>query len=222
MQRLIGAVLLLLMLAACTQTPAATTQLATITSPTAATKPTVTTPPTATTQPATAPITAEPPASPTPTGACPVETAELKLFTNTTEGFCFLYPAADTPLAPNRVVINPNGVSGGDFLPGDALVLIQVEAASGRTAAQVADEKIAEAGEGFDITRRDIVIGGKQASVVDGLPAQDPWREVFIVGNDRLYHLFFQPWTPDAGWFAELEALYSAVSDSFHVFPPES
>ena len=118
------------------------------------------------------------------------------------------------------VVINPNGISGGDFLPGDALVMVNVEAASGRTAAQVADEKIAEAGDGFNITRSEIMINGKQAVVVDGLPAQDPWREVFIVDNDRLYILFFEPWTPNAEWFSELEKLYSSVIDSFHVFPP--
>jgi hypothetical protein len=92
-----------------------------------------------------------------------------------------------------------------------------MEAASGRTAAQVADEKIAEAGEGFNITRTEIMIDGKQAIVVDGLPAQDPWREVLLVGNDRLYTLFFEPWTPNADWFSELEGLYSSVIASFHV-----
>jgi hypothetical protein len=118
------------------------------------------------------------------------------------------------------VVINQNGISGGDFLPGDALVEVNIEAASGRTAAQVADEKIAEAGEGFNITRSEILIDGKQAVVVDGLPAQDSWREVFLVDNDRLYILFFEPWTPNADWFSKLEKLYSSVTDSFHVLPP--
>ena len=98
--------------------------------------------------------------------------------------------------------------------------MVNVEAASGRTAAQVADEKIAEAGDGFNITRSEIMINGKQAVVVDGLPAQDPWREVFIVDNDRLYILFFEPWAPTADWFSELEKLYSSVIASFHVLPP--
>lgn len=165
-------------------------------------------------------IATEAPASSTSTGACPSETADLKLFMNTEAGYCFLYPIENTAFPPDMVVINPNGISGGDFLPGDALVIVNVEAASGHTAAQVADEKIAEAGEGFHITRTEIMIDGKQAIVVDGLPAQDPWREVFIVGNDRLYILFFEPWTPNGDWFSELEKLYSSVIDSFHVLPP--
>jgi len=171
-------------------------------------------------QPTLASMATETPASSSSTGACPSETADLKLFTNADDGYCFLYPIEYAPLPPYMVVINPNGISGGDSLPGDAVVIVNMEAASGRTAAQVADEKIAEAGEGFNITRSEILMDGKQAIVVDGLPGQDPWREVFIVGNDRLYILFFDPWTPNADWFSELEKLYSSVIDSFHVLPP--
>jgi hypothetical protein len=160
------------------------------------------------------------PASSASTGACPSETADLKLFMNADDGYCFLYPMANTTLPPYMVVIHPNGISGGDFLPGDALVRVSMEAASGRTAAQVADEKIAEAGEGFNITRSEILMDGRQAIVVDGLPAQDPSREVFIVDNDRLYILFFEPWAPTADGFPELESLYSSVIASFHVLPP--
>ena len=171
-------------------------------------------------QPTLASIATETPAGSASTGACPSETADLKLFMNADDGYCFLYPTGYAPSPPYMVVINPNGISGGDSLPGDALVQVSLEAASGRTAAQVADGKIAEAGEGFNITRSEILIDGKQAIVVDGLPAQDPWREVFIVDNDRLYILFFEPWTPNAGWFSELEKLYSSVIASFHVLPP--
>ena len=160
------------------------------------------------------------PASSTLTGACHSETADLKLFMNADDGYCLLYPMKNTALPPYMVVINPNGISGGDFLPGDALVRVSMEAASGHTAAQVADEKIAEAGEGFNITRSEILIDGKQAIVVDGLPAQDSSREVFIVDNDRLYILFFEPWAPTADWFSELENLYSSVIASFHILPP--
>ena len=171
-------------------------------------------------QPALASIATETSASSTSTGACPSETADLKLFMNAEAGYCFLYPVENTAFPQNMVVINPNGISGGDFLPGDALVIVSMDAASGHTAAQVADEKIAEAGKGFNITRTEILIDGKQAIVVDGRPAQDPSREVFIVDNDRLYTLYFLPWDPTADWFSELEKLYSSVIASFHVLPP--
>ena len=201
MQRFIGTILLFIMLSACSHT----TEISL---------------PAETLQPTIASIVTETPANSTSIGACPAETVDLKLFINSDDGYCFLYPIEDTPFPPHMVVINPNGISGGDFLPGDALVEVNIEAASGRTAAQVVDEKIAEAGEGFNITRSEILIDGKQAIVVDGLPAQDSWREVFIVDNDRLYHLFFEPWTPNADWFSKLEKLYSSVTDSFHVLPP--
>jgi hypothetical protein len=201
MQRFIGTILLFIMLSACSQT-------------------TETLVPAKTLQPTMASVFTETPANSTSKGACPAETVDLKLFINANDGYCFLYPMEDTPFPPYMVVINPNGITGGDFLPGDALVEVNMEAASGRTAAQVADEKIAEAGEGFNITRSDILIDGKQAIVVDGLPAQDSWREVFIVDNDRLYILFFEPWTPNADWFSKLEKLYSTVIDSFHFLPP--
>ena len=171
-------------------------------------------------QPALASLATETPANSSSTGGCPSETAELKLFTNPNDGYCFLYPMEYAPSPPYMVIIRPNGISGGDSLPGDAVVIVHVEAASGRTAAQVADERIAGAGEGFPITRTEIMIDGKQAIVVDGLPAQESARDVFLVDNDRLYMLFFEPWAPTAAWFPELENLYSSVIASFHVLPP--
>ena len=170
-------------------------------------------------QPTSASPATETPASSTSTGACPSETADLKLFMNAEYGFCLLYPTEDSIGLPALIIINPNGAVGGD-MPGDAWAQITVEDASGRTVAQVADEKIAEAGEGFNITRTEILIDGKQAVVVDGRPAQDPSREVFIVDNDRLYTLYFLPWDPRADWSSELEKLYSSVIASFHVLPP--
>jgi hypothetical protein len=159
------------------------------------------------------------PVSSTSTGACPSETADLKLFMKAEDGYCLLYPTEDSIGLPALIIINPNGAAGGD-MPGDAWAQITVEDASGRTVTQVADEKIAEAGEGFNITQSEILIDGKQAVVVDGRPAQDPSREVFIVANDRLYTLYFLPWDPRADWFSELEKLYSSVIASFHVLPP--
>ena len=169
-------------------------------------------------QPTLASIATETPASATSTGACPSEGTDLKLFTNADDGYCLLYPAEDTATPPYLIIINPNGMPGD--VPGDAWVQISAEGASGRTAEQVADEQIAAAGAGFNITRDQIVMDGKQAVVVDGLPGPDSWRKVFIVANDHLYTLFFLPWAPNTDGFSQLEKLYSTVISSFHFLPP--
>jgi hypothetical protein len=169
-------------------------------------------------QPTLASVAAETHASSTSTGACPSETADLKLFMNTDDGYCLLYPAEDIPNPPYLIIINPNGMPGD--VPGDAWVQISAEEASGRTAEQVANEQIAEAGDGFNITRDEILIDGKRAIVVDGLPGPDSWRKVFIVANDHLYTLFFLPWAPNAAGFSQLEKLYSTVINSLHFLPP--
>ncbi|MBC7878609.1 MAG: hypothetical protein H7Y59_15665 [Anaerolineales bacterium] len=197
--RFLGTIFLLIMLSACSQT--AKTSL-----------------PVETLQPTSAVILTETLATSISTGACPTETADLKLFTNTKDGYCLLYPAENTILPPALIVINPTGLPGD--MPGDAWVQISVEDALGLTAAQVADQKIAEVGEGFNITHSEILIDGKQAVVVDGLPGQDAWRGVFIVDNNHLYTISFMPWDPNADGFSQLENLYSSVIDSFHFLPP--
>ncbi len=151
-------------------------------------------------------------------GICPAETAALKLFVNTRDGYCLLYPKEDTAIPPYLIVIDPTGTPGDK--PGDAWVQITAEAASGRTAAQVADGQITQAGGGFNITRSEILIGRKPAVIVDGLPGPDPWRKVFVVDNDHLYTLFFLPWSPNTQGFAQLEELYSAVVGSLVFLPP--
>lgn len=174
-------------------------------------------PPTDTLQPTLASIVTETPANSTSTGACPSETADLKLFINADDGYCLLYPTEDTPNPPYLIIINPNGMPGD--VPGDAWAQISAEEASGRTVEQVVNEQIAEAGDGFNITRDEILIDGKQAIVVDGLPGPDSWRKVFIVANDHLYTLFFLPWAPSTAEFSQLEKLYSAIINTFHFLP---
>src|SRR5689334_8846342 len=112
--------------------------------------------PTDTLQPTLASIATETPANSTSTGTCPSVTADLKLFTNADDGYCLLYPAEDTPNPPYLIIINPNGLPGD--VPGDAWVQISAEEALGRTAEQVASEQIAQAGDGFNITRDQILI----------------------------------------------------------------
>ena len=151
--------------------------------------------------------------------ACPTPTAETKLLTNAEEGYCLLYPAEYSTSIPKYIVINP--ISSPGDIPGDAWLYIATAAASGRTAAQMADEQIAAAGEGFNITRFEVEVDGEQAVVVDGLPSLDSVRNVFIVHNERLYNLIFMPWYPNVAEPTPLENLYTMVMDTLHFLPQE-
>jgi hypothetical protein len=150
------------------------------------------------------------------TSTCPTPTSETKLLTNAEEGYCLLYPAQYSTTVPHYIVINP--ISSPDML-GEAWLYIAIADASGRTAAQIVDEQIAALGEGFNITRFNVEVDGEQAVVVDGLPAQDSARYVFIVHNDRLYNLIFMPWYPNAADPTPLENLYTMVMDTLHFLP---
>ena len=151
--------------------------------------------------------------------ACPTPTAETKLLTNAEDGYCLLYPAEYSTTIPKYIVINP--ISSPGDIPGDAWLYIATAAASGRTAAQIADENIAALDEGFNITRFAVEVDGEQAVVVDGLPSLDSARNVFIVHNDRLYNLIFMPWFPNAAEPTSLENLYTMAMDTLHFLPQE-
>lgn len=168
----------------------------------------------------TPPATEAPTQSPVEQGnGCPATTADMELQVNEEDGYCLLYPAAYAVNPPRLIIINP--VSAPGDVPGDAWVNIVAEPASGRTAAQVADAQIAEAGEGFGIMRSEILMDGAQAIVVDGLPGPDSWRKVFVVENDRLYTMEFQPWFPsnDPAQPTPLENLYVTITNTIHFLP---
>ena len=154
------------------------------------------------------------------TGACPTPTSETKLLTNAEEGYCVLYPAEYSATFPDHIVINPVSGPGDTF--GEAWLYIPTADASGRTAAQLADEHIANyLGEGFNITRFEVEVDGEPAVVIDGLPAQDSARYVYLVHNERVYNLIFMPWYPNAAEPTPLENLYTMVMDTLHFLPQE-
>jgi len=64
-------------------------------------------------------------------------------------------------------------------------------------------------------------VDSEKAVVVDGLPARDSARYVFIVHNDRLYNLIFMPWYPNAAEPTALENLYTMTMDTLHFLPHE-
>ena len=173
-------------------------------------------------QTACASTTSTPAQTPTevkPVDECPVATAELKLLKNTEFGYCLLYPAVHSASPPYLIVINP--ITGAGDAPGDAWVYINMEPAAGRTAAGVVDGAITDLGADFNITKSEILIDGAQAVVVDGLPGQDSNRMVFIVRNDKLYTLTFQPWYPNANDPTPLENLYTTIVQTLHFLPPQ-
>ena len=158
------------------------------------------------------------PATATP-DACPTRSADTTLLTNTEDGYCLLYPAEYSTSVPDYIVINP--ISGPGDIPGDAWVWIDTQDAAGRTAVQAAEAEITEIGPGFNITRMDVTVDGEEAVVVDGLPAQDSMRRVFIVRDERLYRLSFMPWQPNAESAGQpaLEQLYMMILESLHFLP---
>ena len=70
---------------------------------------------------------------------CPTPTTGTNLLTNAEAGYCLLYPAEYSTDVPNFIVINP--VSGPGDVLGDAWVSIVTENAAGRTAAQAAEPR---------------------------------------------------------------------------------
>jgi len=153
-----------------------------------------------------------------PVDECPAATADLKLLKNTEAGYCLLYPEDYSADPQNFIVINP--ITGPGDMPGEAWMFIQVEAANGRTSAQVADAAIEPLGTGFNITKSELLIDEAQAVVVDGLPGQDSNRMIFLVSNDKLYTLTFAPWYPNANDPTALENLYTTIIQTLHFLPP--
>ena len=151
--------------------------------------------------------------------ACPTPTAETTLLTEAEDGYCLLYPAAYSTTIPGYIVINP--ISAPGDIPGDAWVWIDTQDAAGRTAVQAAEAEIMEVGPGFNITRMDVTVDGEEAVVVDGLPAQDSMRRVYMVHDERLYRLSFMPWLPNTDSAAQpaLEELYAMILDTLHFLP---
>ncbi|MFZ5858127.1 MAG: hypothetical protein ACOYZ6_14960 [Chloroflexota bacterium] len=163
------------------------------------------------------PVTEVPVQAPTaPAEMCPTATADLKLMVNTEDGYCLLYPAEFTWDGWQMVVLNP--YDGPGDIPGDAWMNMEVSDAGGQTAAQIVDAELAALGVGFNITRTELTIDGKPAILLDGLPAFDSARFVYIVNNDRLYRFGFLPWYPQGGT-TPLEKLYQLVVESVHFLP---
>jgi hypothetical protein len=164
--------------------------------------------------------TVPPTTAPTVEPRCPEPTEGTQRMENQAMGFCLVYPEDLT-----QVSSDPTGaclVPGPSMACHSAVASIDVSDAAGRTAAQIADEMIADAEAvipGIAIQRSEAEIAGQPAVVVEGLPGVASSREIFVVNADRLYRLIFL--LPDAeSASADLfERLFNTIVDSFTLIP---
>jgi hypothetical protein len=149
---------------------------------------------------------------------CPATTEDTQLLTNEAHGYCLLYPAGYEVQYPNddEAVILIGSLLNVD----QPRASIKVEGAAGRTAAQVADELVAEWSLGFDIQWTEVRVDGEQVIVLDNVPGQDRSRQVIFVHDGLLYRLTFMPQGKEYGAIStRMEQLYAAVVSSFRFLP---
>ena len=151
---------------------------------------------------------------------CPAVTEGTQLLLNEAHGYCLLYPVGYEVRYPND--------SEAILFVGSLLNVeqprasIHVQAAAGRTAAQVADEVVAEWSMGFDIQRTEVTVGGEQVIVLDNVPGQDTNRQVIVVHGGLLYRLTFMPQGKEYGEvYTRMEQLYATVVSSFRFLPQQ-
>ena len=160
-----------------------------------------------------------PPPAPTADPRCPEPTEGTQLLTHEEDGYCFLYPHGllRVDSSEHAVCLVPEG----DLLGCDSFVAaVEVTDAEGRTAAQIADEKMLRDG-GFGADGCTAAIAGIQAVVLTQVADQGPTCEMLFVRGDRLYTLKFAlpdpDDTPEVG--DALVHLFNTVTASF-TLPP--
>ncbi len=141
-------------------------------------------------------------------------------YRNDALGFSVYLPVGYTvhQASESDISINAPQVEGAGH-PGNAS--IHVEPANGRTAEDLAQQAYAEGkellGEGANIYIVTLGMDAAAAHVVFGLPGQDMHRQLFMVHNDRLYHMWFYPDEPQHSpvSYAQMETLYAMITNTF-------
>lgn len=162
--------------------------------------------------------TQQPPASTaTPVPECPSPTEGTQLMRNEEMGYCLLFPDGLNRLdsSPVDVCLVPEGPTMGCH---NAAAFFDVSDATGRSASQAADDRIAQLG--FDPGRSSLTIGGEEAVMLADVGEQASMREVLIVHDDRLYRLGFILPDPDNNTAVEqFERFYDTVINSLTFVP---
>jgi hypothetical protein len=142
---------------------------------------------------------------------CPAPGPETRRLTIADPGYCLLYP---TPYKIEKPSPGQTDLVIGSLLNvSDPRVSIAVEAAEGRTAADVAEEVIRDLN--VEGNRSTVAIGGVEAVVLDKLPGQEMNRQVLFEHDGWLYRLTFTPADKSVEAYGGMEELYSIVIDSF-------
>jgi hypothetical protein len=141
----------------------------------------------------------------------------IQAYKNNAHGYSMYLPKDCQVSSPNPdyvSIVAPQANGGGH--PGGAYMF--VEPANGRTAEQFVEAVKAELGSGFNVSIGGAMdIDGLQALVVNGLPGQDPNRQLFMVHDDLLYHIIFMPDYPQGGdAYRQMEDVYAMIVNTFH------
>jgi hypothetical protein len=132
---------------------------------------------------------------PTAQPRCPEPTEGTRLLTHEADGYCFLYPNGllRVDSSQHAFCLVPEG---GALGCQDLVAAVEVTDAEGRTAAQIADEKMLREG-GFGADGCTAPIAGIQAVVLPQVADQGLTCEMLFVREDRLYTLKFALPDPD-------------------------
>ena len=168
--------------------------------------------------PASVAPTLPPPAISTPLQVCPEASEGTLALRNDPMGYCLLYPDDLYVVEPfdTEICLVPELPS---MMCHSNRMQIEVSDAAGMSASELADQAIAQAQ--IEIARSTTMLAGEEAVVLDGVPAQDLLRDVYIVHEGRLYKLrFVLPDPSDISAVDRFSVLYSTVIDSFTFLPP--
>jgi hypothetical protein len=132
-------------------------------------------------------------------------------------GYCLLYPDDLYVVEPfdTEVCLVPELPS---MMCHSNRMQIEVSDAAGMSASELADQAIAQAQ--IEIARSSAIVAGEESVILDGVPAQDLLRDVYIVHEGRLYKLrFVLPDSADSSAVERFNVLYATVIDSFTFLP---
>lgn len=157
-----------------------------------------------------------------PANDCPTPGRGEQMQSNSTAGYCLLFPADYT----FQETDGTDTVYYFDSLMDVSRpkLFVKVEDANGQTAAQIADALVAEveaAGLKDQVKRASgLTLSGEAAEQLDNMPGQDLGRVVIAVHGPRAYRLTFVPDDPGQGdVYTQMEKLYDLVMKSFRFQP---